>query len=49
MSLSESKRELQSFLQQQLKNCKVVVMPDFFFDRLVNLDWDVAEFSGFSC
>jgi ribokinase len=46
MPLSESKQELQSFLQQHLKNCKVVVIPDFFFDRLVNLDWDVAEFSS---
>ena len=47
MSLPEWKMELQSFLQKpQLKNCKVVVMPDFFLDRLVNLDWDTAQFSG---
>ena len=46
MSLAECKKELQSFLQQSLKECKVVVMPDFFLDRLINLDWDAAEFSG---
>jgi ribokinase len=47
MSLSECKTELQSFLQKQhQKDCKVVLLPDFFLDRLINLDWDAAEFSG---
>lgn len=46
MSLVECKKELQSFLERNLKECKVVVMPDFFLDRLVNLDWDAAAFSG---
>jgi ribokinase len=47
MSSAECNMELQSFLQnQQLKDCKVLVMPDFFLDRLVNLDWDAAGFSG---
>ena len=46
MSLAECKNELQSFLQQKLKECKVVVMPDFFLDRLISLDWDADEFSG---
>jgi ribokinase len=47
MSLAECKTELQSFLQQNLhKECRAVVMPDFFLDRLINLDWDAAEFSG---
>jgi len=46
MSLPECKRELLSFLQnQQLKACKVVVLPDFFLDRLINLEWDASEFS----
>lgn len=45
MSLAECKTELQSFLEKNLKECKVVVMPDFFLDRLINLDWDAAEFS----
>ncbi len=43
----ECKKEIQSFLEQQkFQECKVVVMPDFFLDRLINLDWDVTEFSG---
>jgi len=46
MSLVECKKELQSFLDRNLKECKVVVMPDFFLDRLVNLDWDAAGFFG---
>ena len=46
MSLAECKTELQNFLEKNLKECKVVVMPDFFLDRLINLDWDAAEFSG---
>jgi sugar/nucleoside kinase (ribokinase family) len=40
------KKELQAFLQQKPKECKAVVMPDFFLDRLVSLDWDANEFSG---
>ncbi len=27
------------------KDCKVVVLPDFFLDRFVNLNWNVWEFS----
>jgi sugar/nucleoside kinase (ribokinase family) len=38
-------KELQTFLQQKPKECKTVVMPDFFLDRLISLDWDAAEFS----
>jgi sugar/nucleoside kinase (ribokinase family) len=46
MSLSEYKNEIQNFLQnQQLKTCKVVVLPDFFLDRIINLEWDASEFS----
>ncbi len=37
--------ELQTLLERQLKECKVVVLPDFFLDRLINLDCDAAEFS----
>jgi len=40
------KRELQSFLQQQFKDCKVVVLPDFFLDRLINLELSPQEFSN---
>ena len=47
MSLAECRAELQDFLQKQpQKDCKVVVLPDFFLDRLINLDWDPAEFSA---
>ena len=46
MSLAMYKKELQSLLQQKLKECKVVVMPDFFLDRLINLNWDATEFSN---
>ena len=46
MSLSKYKSEIQSFLQKkQLKACKVVVLPDFFLDRIINLEWDASEFS----
>jgi hypothetical protein len=46
MSLSKCKREIQSFLQKQkLEACKVVVLPDFFLDRIINLEWDDSEFS----
>jgi ribokinase len=46
MSIAEFKGELQSFLSQNhLKKCKIVVMPDFFLDRLINLEWSPTEFS----
>jgi ribokinase len=45
--MSEYRKELQTFLERETRRkCKVVVMPDFFLDRLVNLDLDVAEFSA---
>jgi len=48
MSLTGSKRELQNFLEQpQYAECNVVVMPDFFLDRLISLPWGLEEFSGF--
>jgi sugar/nucleoside kinase (ribokinase family) len=47
VSMSEYRKELQTFLEQETgRECKVVVMPDFFLDRLVNLDLDVSEFSA---
>lgn len=47
MSLKECTQELQDFLgQSQQKDCKVVVMPDYFLDRIINLQWDPAEFSS---
>ena len=46
MSLAKCKNELLTFIEQQThKECNVVVMPDFFLDRIVNLPWDLAEFT----
>jgi len=39
------KQELQNFSEQNPKNCKIALLPDFFLDRLVNLPWNVQEFS----
>jgi sugar/nucleoside kinase (ribokinase family) len=46
MPLAECKRDLQEFLNSKHKECNVVVMPDFFLDRIVDLDWRLSEFSG---
>lgn len=43
---SERKKELQSFLMEEPKECKVAVLPDFFLDRLISLNWNPSEFSG---
>jgi sugar/nucleoside kinase (ribokinase family) len=46
MSYAKCKNELLQFLEQPThKECNVVVMPDFFLDRIVNLPWDLTEFS----
>jgi sugar/nucleoside kinase (ribokinase family) len=37
--------EVQSFLKSKCEGATVVVMPDFFLDRFVSLDWDVKSFS----
>ncbi|MCW3995026.1 MAG: carbohydrate kinase family protein [Candidatus Bathyarchaeota archaeon] len=45
MSLESWKKQLEEFLKQQkFKDCNVVVMPDFFLDRLINLDLDTEDF-----
>jgi sugar/nucleoside kinase (ribokinase family) len=36
---------MQSFLKSEIKELSVVVMPDFFLDRLVNLNLDLKDFS----
>ena len=46
MYTSASRKELQNFLMQQPKECKVTVLPDFFLDRIINLSWNPVEFSG---
>ena len=43
---SASKKELQSFLIEEQKECKVAVLPDFFLDRIINLNWNPLEFSA---
>jgi ribokinase len=45
VSETACKKELLCFLQKPVKDCKVVVMPDFFLDRIINLEWDTTEFS----
>ncbi|MEM3442879.1 MAG: carbohydrate kinase family protein [Candidatus Bathyarchaeia archaeon] len=37
--------ELKDFLKGQSKEINVVVMPDFFLDRLISLKWDIETFS----
>ena len=47
MSLAGCKKELFSFLKEgRFRDFCAVVMPDFFLDRLLNLDWNVDEFSN---
>ena len=43
--LNDCLEELQKFLKGEFKKLDVVVMPDFFLDRLVTLAWDVGCFS----
>ena len=37
--------ETLKFLKSEIEEVNVVVMPDFFLDRLINLNYDVKEFS----
>lgn len=46
MHVSGCITELQSFAEQRHKECKATVLPDFFLDRLIDLDWSPHEFSG---
>ncbi len=46
MSTVECKKELENFAKQKHQECKVAVLPDFFLDRLINLDWNPQEFSS---
>jgi sugar/nucleoside kinase (ribokinase family) len=40
------KNELLSFLKEKQEKLNVVVMPDFFHDRLISLDYDLHSFSS---
>ena len=44
MSLALCKRILTAFRQEK-RECKVVVMPDFFMDRIINLGYTVETFT----
>ena len=44
--LSDYKRELLNFLKEKHEKLDAVVMPDFFYDRLISLDYDPARFSS---
>jgi hypothetical protein len=47
MRLEQCRNELQNFLlEKKHRDCHVVVMPDFFLDRIINLPWNVKEFSS---
>jgi hypothetical protein len=43
---TECKNELMDFLKKDPETHRVVVMPDFFLDRLISLDYDVTRFSS---
>ena len=45
-ALSGCTEELLSFLRKPSRENNVVVLPDFFLDRLVNLELDVGDFSA---
>lgn len=46
MLLTSYRNELLSFLKETPKKLDVVVMPDFFLDRLINLNCDASHFSS---
>jgi ribokinase len=46
MSRANSKDELLSFLKKDSKKLDVIVMPDFFYDRLISLDCGADSFSS---
>jgi len=44
--LTDDLEELQRFLKSDFKDFNVVVMPDFFLDRLLSLNYDAKTFSA---
>jgi ribokinase len=46
LNIVKCQKELEYFLQQDPEEFKVVVLPDFFLDRIVNLSWNQQEFSN---
>lgn len=45
MPLAGCKELINLLEQKNPPECKVVVMPDFFLDRFINLTYDASEFS----
>ena len=45
-SLKSIKNELLQFLEQETREIKVVVMPDFFLDRIIDLECDAISFAS---
>ena len=43
---TDCKDEMLGFLKENHEKRDVIVMPDFFHDRLINLDYDAARFSS---
>jgi ribokinase len=46
MTSSECEKELLQFLEEKFREINIVVLPDFFLDRFINLEWDATEFSA---
>jgi sugar/nucleoside kinase (ribokinase family) len=46
MLSADCKDELLSFLKEKQEKLDAVVMPDFFYDRIINLNYDTAQFSS---
>jgi sugar/nucleoside kinase (ribokinase family) len=44
--IADYKKELLNFLEEKPKKCNVIVMPDFFLDRLISLNYDTPHFSS---
>ena len=45
MSALKCRKELENFASQTAKRFKVTVLPDFFIDRLIDVEWNTTEFS----
>ena len=46
MLRANCKNELLNFLKKDPKKLDVIVMPDFFYDRLISIDYDANSFSS---
>ena len=46
MPQADCKHELSSFLKNESKKLDITVMPDFFHDRLISLNYNTDDFSS---